>query len=67
MKEKIKQIVNRIESGDLAYHDAETELLDLFAVSQQRELLLQFSSHLNTYKGMEEIRFDFMVCDFLQQ
>lgn len=33
MKEKIKQIVNRIESGDLAYHDAETELLDLFAVS----------------------------------
>ena len=29
MKEKIKQIVNRIESGDLAYHDAETELLDL--------------------------------------
>ena len=33
MKDKIKQIVNRIESGDLAYHDAETELLDLFAVS----------------------------------
>ena len=33
MKEKIKQIVNRIESGDLAYHDAETELLNLFAVS----------------------------------
>ena len=67
MKEKIKQIVNRIESGDLAYHDAETELFDLFAVSQQRELLMQFSRHLNTYKGMEEIRFDFMVCDFLQQ
>ena len=33
MKEKIKQIVNRIESGDLAFHDAESELLDLFAVS----------------------------------
>ena len=33
MKDKIKQILNRIESGNLAYHDAETELLDLFAVS----------------------------------
>lgn len=33
MKDKIKQILNRIESGSLAYHDAETELLDLFAVS----------------------------------
>ena len=67
MNEKIKQIVNRIESGDLDYHDAETELLDLLAVSHQRELLLQFSSHLNTYEGMEDKRFDYMVCDFLQQ
>ncbi|ANS04903.1 hypothetical protein [uncultured Mediterranean phage] len=33
MKDKIKQIVNKIESGDLDYHDAEIELLDLFAVS----------------------------------
>ena len=33
MKEKIKQIINRIELGDLAYHDAETELLDLYADS----------------------------------
>jgi len=33
MKEKIKQIVNKIESGDLAFHDAESELLDLFAVN----------------------------------
>ena len=47
MKEKIKQIVNRIESGDLAYHDAETELLDLFAVSQQRELLKAFYAYVD--------------------
>ena len=46
MKEKIKQIVNRIESGDLAYHDAETELLDLFAVSQQREMLKAFADYV---------------------
>jgi hypothetical protein len=33
MKEKIKQILNRIKSGDLSFNDAESELLDLFAVS----------------------------------
>ena len=32
MKEKIREILNRIESGNLTFHDAETELLDLFAV-----------------------------------
>ena len=47
MKEKIKQIVNRIKSGDLAYHDAETELLDLFAVSQQREMLKAFYAYVD--------------------
>lgn len=47
MKDKIKQIVNRIESGDLAYHDAETELLDLFAVSQRSELLKAFYAYVD--------------------
>ena len=46
------------------YKEQEIAKLNKHNVSQQRELLLQFSSHLNTYKGMEEIRFDFMVCDF---
>jgi len=32
MKEKIRQILNKIESGELALHDAETKLLDLFVV-----------------------------------
>ena len=65
--EKIDQILDSLYDRVIEPMEAKEQLLDLFSVSQQRELLLQFSSHLNTYKGMEEIRFDFMVCDFLQQ
>lgn len=36
-------------------------------VNQQRELLLAFCDHLNTYAGMEEVRFDFMMQDFLDK
>ena len=30
-----------------------------------RQILLAFADHLETYKGLKEIRFDFMVIDFL--
>ena len=33
MKEQIEQIMNKVESGDLAYHDAVDELLLLYNVS----------------------------------
>lgn len=36
-------------------------------VNQQREQLLAFCDHLNTYAGMEEIRFDFMMQDFIDK
>ena len=36
-------------------------------VNQQREQLLAFCDHLNTYAGMEEIRFDFMMQDFIEK
>jgi hypothetical protein len=42
MKEKIRVILNRIESGNLAFHDAEIELLNLFAVSGRSELLRDY-------------------------
>ena len=59
--EKIDQILESLYDRVIEPMEAKEQLLDLFAVSQQRELLLQFTSHLNTYKGMEEIRFYFMV------
>ena len=49
MKEKIKQIVNRIESGDLAYHDAETELLDLFAVMPSLPSQKEIDAQIDKY------------------
>lgn len=30
-----------------------------------KKILLGFADHLGTYKGLEEIRFDFMVIDYL--
>ncbi len=32
-----------------------------------RNLLIDFADHLNTYKGFEEVRFDFMVVDYLDK
>lgn len=32
-----------------------------------RKELLNFADHLNTYKGLEKIRFDFMVQDYLDK
>jgi hypothetical protein len=32
-----------------------------------RRLLLDFASHSNTYKGLEEVRFDFIVADFIEK
>jgi len=33
----------------------------------QSEQLKAFCEHLNTYKGLEEIRFDFMLVDFIDK
>jgi hypothetical protein len=35
-------------------------------IETERRLLLAFADHLNSYAGLEEMRFDFMVIDFLQ-
>lgn len=42
MKDEIEQIVGKVESGHLEPKEAVDELLVLFGVSQQRELLLDF-------------------------
>jgi hypothetical protein len=34
---------------------------------KNREVLLGFASHLNNYKGLENLRFDFMVIDYLEK
>ena len=39
MRKKIEQIMNKVESGDLAYHDAVDELLLLCDVSRRSEQL----------------------------
>jgi hypothetical protein len=52
-----EETYNDVPAGGLGKHD----------VNQQRELLLAFCDHLNTYAGMEEVRFDFMMQDFLDK
>lgn len=52
-----KETPNEIPAGNCIKPD----------VNQQRELLLAFCDHLNTYNGMEEVRFDFMMQDFLDK
>jgi hypothetical protein len=42
MKDKIEQIVGKVESGHLEPKEAVDELFDLCVVSQQRELLKFF-------------------------
>ena len=32
-----------------------------------KKLLIEFANFLNEYKGQEDVRFDFMVIDFLQK
>lgn len=67
MKNEIEQIiVNHIDSK-ISLGEATTQILRLFAVSGQSEQLLAFCDHLNTYTGMEEIRFDFMMQDFIDK
>ena len=46
------------------YHDSEVKKLNIPAV---RNLVCDFCDHLNTYDGMEEIRFDFMIQDFIDK
>lgn len=41
--------------------------LQLGGVVGQSEKLIAFCEHLNTYNGMEEIRFDFMMQDFIDK
>ena len=52
---------------DKAREENKNKGLNIPCVNQQRELLLAFCDHLNTYAGMEEIRFDFMMQDFIDK
>ena len=49
------------------WNETVQEQLRIGDVNQQREQLLAFCDHLNTYAGMEEIRFDFMMQDFIDK
>ena len=49
------------------WNETVQEQLHIGDVNQQREQLLAFCDHLNTYAGMEEIRFDFMMQDFIDK
>lgn len=45
MKDKIEEIVGKVESGHLEPKEAVDELLVLFDVSQQRELLIAYEKN----------------------
>lgn len=60
----VKHLLKKQANGIDASHET---ALNKPVVNQQRELLLAFCDHLNTYAGMEEIRFDFMMQDFIDK
>ena len=43
------------------------ELLNEEVEKNQKWQLIDFTNHLNTYKGLENIRFDFMLIDYLEK
>jgi hypothetical protein len=47
MKNKIEQIVGKVESGHLEPKEAVDELFDLCVVSQLRKLLLAYNEEVN--------------------
>ena len=47
MKNKIKKIIDRIEHGNIAYHDAEADLVNLFSITQRE----QITNFLIYYRG----------------
>jgi len=47
MEEKIREICTELNDGKIAVVQATEKLLDLFSVSQQRELLIDFYSKQN--------------------
>jgi hypothetical protein len=53
------------ESLSKMYDDLKKDVIKLN--TQQRNMLLNFASHLNNYKGLENLRFDFMVIDYLEK
>ena len=46
MKDKIDEICYNLEIGCIDWEEASKQLFDLFAVSQQRELLIDFCTKL---------------------
>lgn len=58
LKEATKKTLNINEGSPL--HDAVMKAMEEYAQQQ----LLKFCDHLNTYKGFEDCRFDFMLIDF---
>ena len=55
MKNKIEQIVGKVESGHLEPKEAVDELLVLFDVSQHRELLNQYNEFINTQYSYNDL------------
>jgi len=58
LKEATRRTLNINEGSPL--HDAVLKAMEEYSKNQ----LLKFCDHLNTYKGFEDCRFDFMLADF---
>lgn len=60
----LEDIKSERASADTSHESSGLNIAD---VSNRRELLLAFCDHLNEYPGMEEVRFDFMMQDYLDK
>ena len=66
MKDKIEQIVGKVESGHLEPKEAVDELLVLFGVSQQRELLQKIESVKNFEWGINPVDNENRMCELIK-
>ena len=56
-----------VETTPTSQEQCATTAVSKYEGLQGRELLLDFASYLNTYKGLQYIRFDFMMLDYMNK
>ena len=62
---EVQKIHSQFGTTEMANYQIQL-LFDRLVKENCQKKLLEFCSHLNTYEGQEEARFDFMLVDFTQ-
>lgn len=61
------EIVEVTGSNYVFSPDQVVKIVNDYLEERRSEFLLDFANHLNSYNGLEEIRFDWMVIDYIKK